>query len=148
MNPERLKAALLDLDVPCQEPSLKNLLTLDDFKRIARQPSEAEQWIQMVPLAGLMARCFGAQDIDDVVVLSELSKGLDLFRVLVETMINDKLTKLREQYQKMKGMSDDPGNLKFGTGRHKIKGGHADHVYGGLQDRVGKCVSIEFVFML
>ena len=135
MHPKSLLKALLDLDVDHQGPCAQDQLTLDDFKRIARQPSEAEQWIQMVPLAGLMARALGKRDLDGLENLQpgEMSSGLLAFSEGVKTTIEERLQKLKDQRAKLRDIPG--GESKFGG---LLEGGSVDDFHHGLSDRLGE----------
>jgi len=136
LNPENLPEALLDLDVAHHVPTTHDPLTLDDFKRIARQPSEAEQWIQMVPLAGLMARAFGKKDLDGLEALQpgDMSSGLLAFSEGVRKTIEGRLQKLKHQKAKLRDLPS--GESKFGG---LLEGGSVDDFHHGLSDRLGNC---------
>jgi len=136
MHPKSLLKALLDLDVDHQGPSAQDQLTLDDFKRIARQPSEAEQWIQMVPLAGLMARALGKKDLDGLETLQpgDMSSGLLAFSEGVRKTMEGRLQKLKHQKAKLRDLPS--GESKFGG---LLEGGSVDDFHHGLSDRLGNC---------
>jgi len=98
-KPEHLPTALKELQVTCQDLSSNDPLTLDDFKRIARQPNEAEQWFQMVPLAGMMARAFGKKDLNGLKQLpkDQMTSGLQVFYRGVEAIMDRRLAGLKDQ---------------------------------------------------
>jgi len=140
LTPEKLPAALLDLDVRCQEPGLNGPLTLDDFKRIARQLNEAEQWIQMVQLSSLLARSIKITTLDGLKLISdpEISRGLDLFSLCAKKLFIKRMTRFREQEAKLQVLKTVPGNTKFGTCGYTMKGGNVDDFFKGLPERIGK----------
>jgi len=137
LKPEHLPAALKELQVTCQDPSSTDPLTLDDFKRIARQPNEAEQWFQMVPLAGMMARAFGKKDLNGLEELSrdQMTSGLQVFYRGVEATMERRLVKLKDQKAKLDDLKVTDGGSKFGG---VLEGGNVDDFHSGLSDRLGK----------
>jgi len=135
LSAQRLKAALEDLGASANMPLETLEVSLDDFKRIARQPSEAELWIQMMlPMAGLLAHCLGQRDLDGLQHLGkgEIQAGLQLFYQGVEAMAGKGLGKLKEQKEKLQAVN---GNSKFGD---VLEGGTVEDFHRGLADRLGK----------
>ena len=133
LKPEHLPAALKELQVTCQDPSSTDPLTLDDFKRIARQPNEAEQWFQMVPLAGMMARAFGKKELSGLEELSkdQMTSGLQVFYQGIKAIMERRLVKLKGQKAKLA----TDGGSKFGG---VLEGGNVDDFHSGLSDQLGK----------
>ena len=133
LPPARLPAALRELgsheDHPQGDP-----LTLDDFKRVARQPSEAEQWIQMIPLAALLARAFRKTDLDGLENLqpAEVTAGFEVFSHAVAGMVENRLRKLKDQKEKLRDLPSD--DTKFGG---KLEGGDVEDFHRGIADRLG-----------
>lgn len=131
--PAKLEEALRELGVsPVQHA--EGVMTLDDFKRVARQPSEAEQWIQMIPLAGLLARAFRKRDLDGLENLQpdEVASGFEAFSSAATTMVETRLRKLKDQKQKLRDLPSD--DSKFGG---QLEGGNVEDFHRGLADRLG-----------
>jgi len=131
--PAKLEEALRELGVsPVQHA--EGVMTLDDFKRVARQPSEAEQWIQMIPLAGLLARAFRKRDLDGLENLQpdEVTAGFEVFTHAVAGMVENRLRKLKDQKEKLRDLPSD--ETKFGG---KLEGGDVEDFHRGIADRLG-----------
>ena len=131
--PAKLEEALRELGVsPVQHA--EGVMTLDDFKRVARQLSEAEQWIQMIPLAGLLARAFRKRDLDGLENLQpdEVASGFEAFSSAATAMVETRLRKLKDQKQKLRDLPSD--DSKFGG---QLEGGNVEDFHRGLADRLG-----------
>jgi len=66
---------------------------LDEFKRVARSPSEAEQWAQNMPLAGLLAHSLKSVGLKDLAELTE--EQIDCSDCLVR-LVKDKIQLLKQ----------------------------------------------------
>jgi len=138
LSTDKLQAALRELGAPQEAPSSAPV-DLDEFKRIARQPNEAEQWFQMIPFASLLSRSLGTTTLDGLknLQVGELALGLQVFYEGVQVMLKRRLEKLRKlmneerKFQNLRG--DD--QTKFGG---VLEGGNVDHFHKGLSDRLGK----------
>ena len=135
----QLQSALRELgvqDSPSTEP-----VDLDEFKRIARRPSDAEQWLQMMPLASLLARCLGRMDLDGLETLQpgELNIGIRVFSQGIKTMLESRLNTLKDQRAKFRCLPSD--DSKFGG---KLEGGNVKDFHNGLADRLGEFSTIVF----
>jgi len=137
LKPEHLPAALKELQVTCQD--LKEPLTLDDFKRIARQPNEAEQWFQMIPFSGLLSRSVGKTTLDQIEKLEthEMDRGLQAFFERLQAIVKQRMVKLKSHREKLDKVPD--GESKFGG---LLEGGDVDDFHRGLADRLGKNIEL------
>jgi hypothetical protein len=133
LPPAMLPAALRELGSH-EDPQQRDPMTLDDFKRVARQPSEAEQWIQMIPLAGLLARAFAKTDLDGLEKLQpgEVNVGFEVFSHAVAGMVESRLRKLKDQKERLRDLPSD--ETKFGG---KLEGGDVEDFHRGIADRLG-----------
>jgi len=134
LRPASLPAALRELGSHEDPQQPVDFMTLDDLKRIARQPSEAEQWIQMIPLAGLLARAFAKTDLDGLENLQpgEVTAGFEVFSRAVTGMVQTRLRKLKDQKEKLRDLPSD--ETKFGG---KLEGGDVEDFHRGIADRLG-----------
>jgi len=109
---------------------------LDEFKRVARQPSEAEQWLQMIPFASLLSRCLGTTALDELENFQEGQwiPGLRVFFQGVQALLQQRLRKLKDQNKKLRLVQGDD-ETKFGG---VLEGGSVDDFHHGLSDRLGK----------
>ena len=134
LPPASLPAALRELGSREDPQQPVDFMTLDDLKRVARQPSEAEQWIQMIPLAGLLARAFAKTDLDGLENLQpgEVTAGFEVFSHAVAGMVENRLLKLKDQKEKLRDLPSD--ETKFGG---KLEGGDVEDFHRGIADRLG-----------
>jgi len=93
LSAERLQAALRELGV--QEGASSEPVDLEGFKRIARRPSQTEQWAQSLPLAKVLAHSLGPTEVA-ALTDHEISRGLVLFGDHVCWLVKDKIRLLRE----------------------------------------------------
>lgn len=116
----------------------------DDFKLIARQPNEAEQWIQMIPLAGLLARCLRKEDMEGLEMLNdeEIDYGMGLFYRCATKLVKERLHLMKSVREKMTSLTTS--NSKFGTAGFKLQGGSVDDFHKGLAERMG----VPLIFLL
>jgi len=137
LKPEKLPDALKDLCVTGQDLSSKEPFTLDDFKRIARQPNEAEQWFQMIPFASLLSSTVGKTTLDEIEKLGtgEVDLGLQAFLRRLQVMVKERLEKLKDQLAKLGKVEVSDGGSKFGG---VLEGGKVDDFHHGLSNRLGK----------
>ncbi len=128
-----LKMALAEFDVMYDGDAASG--GFDELKRILLQPSEAEEWIQMMPLASLLARSLGVTSLDGLEHLQddEVHGGLRVFSDCVTILLQRKLLKLKIQNKKMQDLPS--GESKFGG---KLEGGTVEDFHHGLTDRLGK----------
>jgi hypothetical protein len=113
---------------------------LDEFKRIARQLNNAEQWLQMIPFASLLSRSLGKTTLEDLknLQMGELAQGLKVFYEGVQVMLERRLENLKKLMNKEKELHNLHGNdqTKFcGV----LEGGSVDNFHNGLSDRLGEC---------
>jgi len=112
--------------------------SLDDFKRIARQPSETELWMQMMPMASMLARSFRKMTLKELEAISkdEVSAGFQAFAACVKAMFEQRLEKLMNQTKKLQNLpSSNDNDSKFGG---VLEGGDVGDFHRGLADRLGE----------
>ena len=134
LSTENLEKALAGLGVSV-ESGAGGDLDLEDFKRVARSPSEAEQFFQMIPLAGLLARSLRKSDLAGLEGLTdeEVLTGLQAFNESVRRVVGERLRKLKGQLANLRAV--DHGNSKFGG---QLEGGTVDDFHHVLADRLGE----------
>ena len=132
ISAENLKNALAGLGVSVESGGD---LGLEEFKRVARSPSEAEQFFQMMPLAGLLARSLRKSDLVGLEGLTddEVRTGLQAFNESVRRVVGERLRKLKGQLANLRAV--DHGNSKFGG---QLEGGTVDDFHHGIADRLGE----------
>ena len=88
----------------------------------------------MMPLAGLLARSLGETHLKGLGSLGEehVSAGLQVFSQSVESMVRERLRRLKDQLAKLRAVS---GNSKFGG---QLEGGSVDDFHRGIADRLGE----------
>jgi hypothetical protein len=129
----KLRAALEELGAPQETPNSAPV-DLDEFKRIARQPNEAEQWFQMIPFASLLSRSLGKATLDELENLQQgqMISRLQVFSQGVKAILEARLEKLKNQRRKFRVLPHGDG--KFGG---QLDGGDVDDFHRGLSDRLG-----------
>ena len=135
LSAEKLQAALQELCIQGSPAGSTEWVDLDEFKRIARQPNEAEQWFQMIPFASLLAFSLSIKTLDKLEGLQQgyIILGLQAFSQGVQAVLERRLKKLKDQKAKLEVVPD--GESKFGG---FLEGGNVDDFYHGLSDRLGK----------
>ena len=100
LSPEKLQAALQELGI--HPAGSTERADLDEFKRMARSPSEAEQWAQNMPLAGLLAHSLSGRansaGLKDLALLTEeeIESRVGVFRDCLVRLVKDKIQLLKE----------------------------------------------------
>jgi len=110
---KHLKKALNDLDVSPEIDA--HPMNLDDFKRLARQPSEAETWIHSMPLAGVLARSFDYPREWAKFSEEEVSRRLQVFNLCVGKLVREKIKRWKE------GTCERPGIISFPIVFHSMR---------------------------
>jgi len=128
----KLRDALRELGVVRGAQGGQRWYSLDDFKQIARQPSETELWMQMIPMASLLACSFGKMTLEELKDISKdgVSAGFLAFSECVKAMFEQRLMKLKNLKEKALPSDDS----KFGG---VLAGGTVDDFHSGLADRLG-----------
>jgi len=141
----KLRAALGELGAPQETPNSAPV-DLDEFKRIARQPNEAEQWFQMIPFASLLSRSLGTTTLDGLknLQMGELTLGLQVFYEGVQVMLERRLEKLKKLMNQEKELHAVHGDdqTKFGG---VLGGGTVKDFHHGLSDRLGACLMLSML---
>jgi len=135
LSAEKLQAALQELCIQGSPAGSTEWVDLDEFKRIARQPNEAEQWFQMIPFASLLSRSLGKATLEGLENLQQdqLILGLQVFSRGVQVLLEQRLEKLKDQKKKLQFVQGDH-ETKFGG---VLEGGSVDDFHHGLSDRLG-----------
>jgi len=135
ISAEDTKDAMKELDVDLSGGTDK--LSLEAFVRIARRPSEVEQWIQMMPLAAILARSLRRTAMDELEQLQEheIRDGLALFFQAVTQLFHKRLGELRSHRKEEESIK--AGNAKYGTSGYKMVGGSVEDFHKGLEERMG-----------
>ena len=122
-------------------------LSLETFMRIVRRPSEVEQWIQLMPLAALLARSLeltcSKTSMDGLEQLqeTEISSSFGLFFQVVTQLFRKRIEKLKCHKQQEVSIK---GNPKYGTSGYKMVGGTVEDFHKGLGERMGR---LDFVLL-
>jgi hypothetical protein len=138
ISTENLMKALAELGVTLEsDEKITGVTDSEAFMRIVRSPREAEQFFQMMPLAGLLARSLGKTDLDGLGSLGkdDVSAGLQVFSQSVASMVRERLRKLKDQLEKLRAVDQASGNSKFGG---QLEGGTVNDFHDGLADRLGE----------
>jgi hypothetical protein len=140
MSFEKLRSALEILGSGHQAPSeQKGDWTFDDFKKMLLKPTEVELWCQTLPLANLLARCFGEINLSGLEALHDhqINHCLEVYCCCAKTLIRERINKFKLQQDKLQKTAQLPGNNKFGTHGFKMEGGNVHDFHRGLTERIG-----------
>jgi len=135
LSGQKLIDALKELGIALEEPGPEHAEDLEDFKRIARQPSDTELWMQTMPMANILARSFRNLNLKQLEKISEeeVLAGFQVFSDTVKEMFKLRLTKLRKQKEKLQALPSD--DSKFGG---YLEGGNVDEFHRGIAERLGE----------
>ena len=114
LSAEKLQAALQELGIR-PTGSATSGVDLDEFKRVARSPSEAEQWAQNMPLAGLLAHSLKSVGLKDLAELTEeqIDCRVGIFHECLVRLVKDKIRLLKKATIEM-NVPYEPGfNISF-----------------------------------
>jgi hypothetical protein len=132
----KLQAALQELGI--HPAGSTERVDPDEFKRMARQPNEAEQWFQMIPFASLLSRSLSKTTLGDLENLQtgEIALGLQVFSQGVQVILEQRLNKLKKLMNEEKKFQNLHGDnvSKFGG---VLEGGSVEDFHHGLSDRLG-----------
>jgi hypothetical protein len=112
---------------------------VSDQNEKGTEANEAEQFFQMIPLAGLLARSLRKSDLAGLEGLTdeEVLTGLQAFNESVRRVVGERLRKLKGQLANLRAVDQASGNSKFGG---QLEGGTVDDFHHGLADRLGEQV--------
>ena len=118
-------------------------------KALSQPPTQVEQFVDTLPLTGMLAACLSDPGADDPLKAlcniapdsSNLISRIDAFALSLRKVLQSELVKLQHMVVAMEAEKDSwAGNAgsKFAAGMVGMNAGTADEFHRGIQERLGE----------